>query len=81
MSNSMTGRDLIIYIMENNLEDTPIFENGRLLGFLTIEEVAVKANVGQATVRAWIDQGRIDAVHIYDNYYIPYVLNELNAKD
>ena len=38
----MTGRDLIIYILENNLENEPVYKDGRLLGFLTVTEAAVE---------------------------------------
>ena len=42
----MTGRDLICYILENNLENRSIVQNGKFCGFLTAEEAAVKFNVG-----------------------------------
>lgn len=55
---SMTGRDLIIYILENKLEDEPIIrEDGTIVGFLTVGQAAVKANVGMATIYAWIEAG------------------------
>lgn len=38
----MTGRDLILYILENHLEDEQVFEEGNLLGFITIIEAAEK---------------------------------------
>ena len=41
----MTGRDLIIFIMENRLEDETIFENGDIPGFMTIDQAAEKWNV------------------------------------
>lgn len=69
----MTGRDLIIYILENDLEDKPIYDNGKLIGFLTLTEVAEKMGVGISTVCVWIQQGRLDSViiggvvYIYDN--------------
>lgn len=54
----MNGRELIIYILENNLEDEPIIrEDGTIVGFLTVGQAAVKANVGLATVYAWIEAG------------------------
>lgn len=31
----MTGRDLILYILMNNLEDEPVFEEGKFIGFVT----------------------------------------------
>lgn len=67
----MTGKDLILYILTNNLEDAPVFENGRLLGFLTISEAAAKINVGTATIRVWVNQGVLPAILIGEETYIP----------
>lgn len=67
----MTGRDLIIYILENGLENEPVFKNGKFIGFVTADEVALKTNVGLATVHAWIHQDRLDSVVIKDGIYIP----------
>ena len=71
----MTGRELIMYIIENKLEDEPLFQNGRVLGFLTSKEFAAICGVGKETVRAWVNLGYVDAVIIYDELYIPF-----NAK-
>lgn len=67
----MTGLDLIIYILANDLEDKPIAENGRFLNFMTAAEVAAKKGVGVATIWVWVAQGRIDGVVIGDAVYIP----------
>lgn len=68
----MTGRDLIIYILENKLEDTPIFENQKLLGFLNVEEVALKHNVGVATIKLWYDLKIIPGIKIGEEIFIPF---------
>lgn len=67
----MTGRELIIYILENNLEDRPIFEDGKPIGFMTNAEAALKFNVGQATIQAWVNAGQLDGIRIGDEIYIP----------
>ena len=67
----MTGRDLIIYILENNLEDELVCEDGRILGFMTEIEAAIKFGVGVATVEAWIREGMLKAIKIGGMYYIP----------
>lgn len=67
----MTGRDLILYILANNLEDKPVFENGKFIGFMTVYDVAAKTNVGLATVHAWIHQGRLNSVAVREGIYIP----------
>ena len=67
----MTGRDLIIYILANGLEDKPLFTDGKLLGFLTEREAAVKFGVGVATVRVWASTHALDSIQIGNEYYIP----------
>lgn len=67
----MTGRDLIIYILENGLEDQEIIKDGKIIGFVTPDEVAAKMNVGTATVYVWIWQKRLSAVRVGDKFYIP----------
>lgn len=49
----MTGKELILYILQNNLENTVVLEDGFFIGFMTEEEAAVKFGVGTATIRAW----------------------------
>ena len=67
----MTGRDLIIHILQNNLEDQEVFKDGKLIGFMTDEEAAVKFNVGVATVRVWVSMNIIDSINIGNHIFIP----------
>lgn len=67
----MTGKDMIIYILSNNLENEPVFKDGKVMGLLSIDEVAAKMDVGVATVQAWIMQGWMDCVLIGEAIYIP----------
>ena len=67
----MTGRELIVYILENNLEDEVIFENGKIFGFLSLQETAVKFGVGISTVATWIKLDTIKHIRIGDTFYIP----------
>lgn len=67
----MTGRDLILYILKNNLEDEDVFKNGSFMGFMTVEQAASKKCVGVATINTWITMGLIDYVKIGDAYLIP----------
>ena len=71
----MTGRDLIIYILQNDLEDEPVYKDGSVLGFMTVAEAASKFDVGTATVRLWCSFGMLDSVRIGNQIYIP-----VNAK-
>ena len=67
----MTGRELILYILENGLENEPVFKNGVFIGFVTPEDVAVQTSVGTATVHAWIHQGRLQSEAVREGIYIP----------
>lgn len=67
----MTGRELIIYILANGLEDEPVFKNGKFIGFVTPTEVAVKEHVGTATVHTWMHQGRLESEAVMEGIYIP----------
>ena len=67
----MLGKDLIIYILQNNLENSPVFEDGKIIGFLTEEEAAVKFGVGTATIQIWVQLEFLDGVRIGDVLYIP----------
>jgi hypothetical protein len=67
----MNGRELILYILENHLEDEPVFKDGKFIGFVTPAEVAVKQNVGTATVVTWMHQGRLPSEAVREGFYIP----------
>lgn len=56
---SMTGKELIIYILQNNLEDEVVLSNGIFTGIINVEQAAAKFGVGVATVRAWYQLGMI----------------------
>ena len=66
----MTGRELIIFIMENHLEDTIIFDSDVLPCLMTIDEAAIALNTGQNTVKALYEIGRLPGVKIGDETYI-----------
>ena len=67
----MTGRDLIIYILENHLENEPIYKDGSFIGFMTEADAAIKFGVGIATVKACVSEGILDGVYIGNKLYIP----------
>lgn len=67
----MTGRELIIHILQNNLEDKEVFENGRLLDFITDGEAAAKLGVGVQTIRLWVARDKIPGVIFDTPCYIP----------
>lgn len=65
----MTGRDLILYILENRLEDEVVIENGIFVWLMDENEAAVKFNVGVATIRAWYVTGQLSGTKIGDHLY------------
>ena len=67
----MTGRELIVYILTNHLEDEPVIQNGLPIGFVDICGAAANKNVGVATVDAWINMGLIDSFEIRGGIVIP----------
>ena len=78
----MTGRELIMYILENHLEDEPVFQNGTFVGYVSDVKFAEILGVGVATVRAWIMMGRIkDAIMIGDGMFVPAIyINTLKSE-
>lgn len=66
----MTGRDLIVYILSNHLEDEPVFLDKGFLNLLTADEAAVRMNVGPATIQVWFELGLLDGVMVGDELYI-----------
>lgn len=65
----MTGKELILYILQNNLENTVVLEDGFFVGFMTEEEAAAKFNVGVATIRAWYHCKMLKGTQIGDSLY------------
>ena len=65
----MTGRELILYILENGLENEPVFENDSFIGFMTVADAAKRLNVGRATIYALISEGKLDYI-ILDEVYL-----------
>ena len=62
----MTGRDLILYILENGLENEPMINDGKLLGYITVEEAAAKMEIGTATMNILINKGLIPGAIIFN---------------
>lgn len=66
----MTGKELVLYILQNNLEDEQIsFENG-FLDFITVNDAAAKYEVGPETVKIWFALKIIDGIQIGNEIYI-----------
>lgn len=65
----MTGRELMIYILEHGLENEPI-EDVLSNAFLTEEQAAVKLEVGTETVRTLFNLNKLPGLKIGDTIYI-----------
>lgn len=66
----MTGKELIIYILQNNLEDEEVLKDGMFTGFMTVPEAAVKFNVGVSTIRTWFGLGYLKGMIINNKIYL-----------
>ena len=67
----MTGRQLIIYILQNNLEDEEVFQDGIFIGLMTEEQAAARFDVGVATIRVWHMAGWLRGIEIGEEIYFP----------
>lgn len=72
----MTGRDLILYILENNLENEPVVKDGIFIGLMSEEEAAAKFDVGVSTIRVYNTLKMLDGIEINGRMYFLR-----NAKD
>lgn len=66
----MTGKELIIYILENDLLDEKVIKDGVPIFLLDLNDAAVKFDVGTATVKAWAAVGMIESERLNDGLYI-----------
>lgn len=48
----MTGRELIIWILENGLEDKELLKDGEVYGFTSIDKAAVELEFGPTSVQS-----------------------------
>lgn len=65
----MTGRDLILYILQNNLENEVVIKDGIFVWLMDENEAAVKFGVGVSTIKAWYVCGMLSGTKIGDQLY------------
>lgn len=65
----MTGKELIIYILKNDLENEEVFSDGFFTGMMDDREAAAKFGVGTATIHAWYQLGMLPGISIEGNLY------------
>lgn len=66
----MTGRELIVYIMENGLEDEQVLKGGKILGFVTVGEAATRIGVGVYTTCVLIQKAKLDGMMVGNEIFI-----------
>lgn len=76
----MTGRDLIIYILQNDLENEEVVQDGIFIGFMDVNEAATKFDVGLSTILAWRACGMIDGVTIGETLFFLKTLKDPRNK-
>lgn len=62
----MTGKDLILYILQNNLENEEILNPGGSVAFVSEVDLAAYNGVGIATIHAWYERGDFTGFKIGD---------------
>lgn len=77
----MTGRDLILFILENNLENELVIKNGVFIWLMNEEEAAAKFGVGMATIKTWHTLGKLDGIKIMDHIYFLRNVKDPREKD
>ena len=75
----MTGRDLILYILENNLENEPVVKDGIFIGLMSEEEAAAKFDVGVSTIRVYNTLKMLDGIEISGKLY--FLRNAKNPRE
>lgn len=66
----MTGKELIIYILQNNLEDTEVLTDNGFTIFMNEQEAAAKFGVGVETVRSWYLMNMLPGIRMADSIFI-----------
>lgn len=65
----MTGKELILYILQNNLEDEIVIKDGMFIWLMSEDEAAAKFNVGVSTIRTWYTCKMLNGTKIGDHLY------------
>lgn len=65
----MTGKELILYILQNDLENEIVIKDGIFVWLMNEEEAAAKFGVGVATIKAWHIYGILHGTKIGEHLY------------
>lgn len=77
----MTGKELILFILQNNLENETIIKDGVFVWLMDEEEAASKYGVGVATIKAWHAYGMLRGTKIGGHLYFLRNSNDPRKKD
>ena len=77
----MTGRDLILFILENKLENELVVKDGIFIWLMDEEEAAAKFGVGVATIKTWYILDKLDGFKIKDRLYFLRTVKDPREKD
>ena len=77
----MTGKELILYILQNNLENEIVIKDSIFVWLMNEEEAAVKFGVGVATIKAWYIYGMLSGTKIGDHLYFLRNTSDPRKKD
>ena len=65
----MTGKELILSILHNTLENEVVIKDGIFIWLMHEEEAAAKFGVGVATIKAWYICGMLSGTKIGNHLY------------
>ncbi len=65
----MTGKELILYILQHDLENEVVIKDGVFVWFIDENTIAKKYGVGKETVRAWNKLGFLNGFEINGTLY------------
>ena len=66
---TMTGKDLIVYILRHNLENEEVLKDGIFVCFLNEKQAAAKFEVGVETIKVWYALGLLEGFEIDEHLY------------
>lgn len=76
----MTGKDLIIYILQNNLENVELIKDGKLV-FMDERQAAVKFNVGIASIKTMVKTGIIPGFELGDTTFLAVPITAIDPEE
>lgn len=76
----MTGKEVILYILQNNLENEVILKDNFFFNCINEKEVAIKFEVGIATVKTWYERGLLPGVKLGNSIFFSRDILEIDKE-